>query len=93
MYDYIVLDIEATKIPEFKPWHDNAYLCSVCIETPNKTSKVWFFNPLLGDELTHLKEIQELVSNARTLVGHNIKYDLLGFQQYNIRTKACRVFS
>ena len=53
MYDYIVLDVEATKIPEFKPWHDNAYLCSVCIETPDKISKVWFFNPLLGDELTH----------------------------------------
>lgn len=92
MYDYIVLDIEATKIPEFKPWHDNAYLCSVCIETPDKTSKVWFFNPLLGDELTHLKEIQELVSNARTLVGHNIKYDLLWFQQYNIDFSACKLY-
>lgn len=92
MYDYIVLDVEATKIPEFKPWHDNAYLCSVCIETPDKTSKVWFFNPLLGDELTHLKEIQELVSNARTLVGHNIKYDLLWFQQYNIDFSACKLY-
>lgn len=92
MYDYIVLDIEATKIPEFKPWHDNAYLCSVCIETPDKISKVWFFNPLLGDELTHLKEIQELVSNARTLVGHNIKYDLLWFQQYGIDFSTCYLY-
>lgn len=92
MYEYIVLDIEATKIPEFKPWHDNSYLCSVCIETPDKNSRVWFFNPLLGDEMSHLNEIQELVSNARTLVGHNIKYDLLWFQQYHIDFSKCNLY-
>lgn len=92
MLDYIVFDIEATKIPEFKPWHDNAYMCSVCIETPDKVSRVWFFNPLLGDELNHLKEIKELVGNAKKLVGHNIKYDLLWFQEYGVDFSHCTLY-
>lgn len=77
MLDYIVLDIECTKKPRFKPWMPGAYLCSICIETPDGTSKVWFFNPLKGSEEQHLKEIQELISASKMIVGHNIKFDML----------------
>ena len=77
MLDYIVLDIECTKKPKFKPWIPGAYLCSICIEQPDGTSKVWFFNPLKGNEEQHLKEIQDLISASKMIVGHNIKFDML----------------
>lgn len=78
MFDYVVLDIECTKIPNFKPWHDNAYLCSICIEKPSGESKVWFFNPCLnGTAEEHLKEIQQIINDTKLIIGHNIKFDML----------------
>ncbi len=29
--DYIVVDLETTKVPKHKPWMEGAYLCSIGI--------------------------------------------------------------
>lgn len=84
MYEYVVLDLECTKIPNFKPWQPNAYLCSICIELPDKTSKVWFFNPPKGEPEDNLKEIQSTLDNTTLVVGHNIKFDLLWLQHVKL---------
>lgn len=83
-FPYVVLDIEASKRPCFKPWHTGAFLSSVGIEFPDFTSKTWFFNPLVGDEKKNLQEIVEILSNTEELVGHNIKYDLLWLLHLNL---------
>lgn len=92
MYDYIVLDIECTKKPNFKPWQQNAYLCSICIELPNKESKVWFFNPEIGDTKTNLMEIQSILDSTTEIVGHNIKFDLLWLYHVNLNVDKHSVF-
>lgn len=92
MYEYIVLDIECTKIPNFKPWQPNAYLCSICIELPDKTSKVWFFNPPKGEPEDNLKEIQSIIDNTTLVVGHNIKFDLLWLQHVKLNLDSIEVW-
>lgn len=92
MYDYVVLDIECTKKPIFKPWQPQAYLCSVCIELPTKESKVWFFNPEVGNIENHIAEIQNTLDSTTILVGHNIKFDLLWLQHIGLNLDKNSVF-
>ena len=92
MYDYVVLDIECTKKPIFKPWQPQAYLCSVCIELPTKESKVWFFNPEVGNAEDNLAEIQKTLDSTTVLVGHNIKFDLLWLQHIKLNLEKHSVF-
>lgn len=75
-YSYLVLDTETSKSPRCSPWDISSFLSSLCIETPDGESQVWFFNPSTRDHAEMIAEIQELINSSSLLVGHNIKFDL-----------------
>lgn len=75
-YPYLVLDIECSKKPILNPWQQGSFLSSIGIQTPDGESFIWFFNPLIGDDSQHLREIQEMLDQTDLLVGHNLKFDL-----------------
>ena len=76
---YIILDIEATKVPHHNPWHKDSYLCSVGILDKNGVFHSWVFNhrtEAVRNERLMLCEIQRMLDEAHMIVGHNIKFDL-----------------
>lgn len=83
-FPYIILDVETSKKPKHKPWMEEAYLSSVGIEFPDKTSKLWFFNPLVGNENNNLQEIRCILQETEMIVGHNVKFDMYWLLQYGL---------
>lgn len=76
-FSYVVLDVESSYGNKKFPWVEGSYLSSVGIEFPDKSSRTWFFNPLIGDEKKNWQEIQDILNSTELLVGHNIKFDAL----------------
>lgn len=87
-YSYIILDVEASKLPIINPWMKGSYLSSVGIKTSDGETKVWFFNPLVGDDSQHVKEIQSYLWQAAEVVGHNLKFDLEWLLHANLTVTA-----
>ena len=76
---YIILDIEATKVPNHNPWHKESYLCSVGILDQNGVFHSWVFNhrtEAVRNERLMLCEIQRMLDESDLIIGHNIKFDL-----------------
>ena len=80
MYGTIGLDIECTKLPYIHPWQTESFLVTVGLVDEMAQKKVWIFN---HDEIKDprpqremIDEIQEEISQAKRIVGHNLKFDL-----------------
>ncbi len=78
MHEYIILDIECSynKDKSPSPWFKDRFLSSIGIQKPNGETTIWFFNPLIGDDIKHIKDIQNILYSTKVIVGHNIKFDL-----------------
>jgi DNA polymerase-1 len=92
----IVFDVEATGAQRNKahPWDLRNVACNLGMKNLDTgETKIWkleYDDDPYGESL---REIQEWLQQATTLVGFNIKYDLHWLARYRlIRNSSCRVF-
>lgn len=75
---YLVIDIEVSMFPHSSPWDEQAFLCSIGLES-KEWQKTWLFNHISEPIRNHkemIGEIQREIDNHDLLVFHNAKFDL-----------------
>ncbi|MCK4822199.1 hypothetical protein KA005_40930, partial [bacterium] len=91
----IGLDVETSKSPYLHPWQDEAFLVAVGIVNEAGVTKTWVFNHSEvepRDQRVMIREIQEEISKADRIVGHNLKFDLNWMRKIGIVFDDCKLF-
>lgn len=94
MQNVLVIDIEATKLPNIHPWQEKANLCSIGMALNDEDVKVWLFDhvsEVIAPHSDSLAEIQKIIDRSDLIVAHNAKFDLNWFKSVglNVKGKKC----
>lgn len=90
----IGFDVETTKAPRHFPWSRGSYLVCLSLARDDGVTKSWLFNHPDNDKpmAVSVSEIISEFKNAKRLVAHNIKFDLLWLLQYGFPIMPYRVY-
>lgn len=92
----LAIDVETSKIPRHLPWCSDSFLSCVGVYAPSIGPRTWVFNHEDATnnqtEADALQEINNIVSDARRIVAHNLKFDLHWLNYAKIDTSQCRPY-
>lgn len=91
----LVIDIEATKLPNIHPWQEKANLCSIGMAFNDEAVKVWLFDHVsepIAPQSDSLAEIQKIIDGSDLIVAHNAKFDLNWFKSVGLNVKGKKVW-
>ena len=91
----IGLDVETTMKPNFKPWHDNAFLVNVGMVNKKGDHKIVMFkhNEIsLKDPKEQASAVQEIIDKTDLIVAHNAKFDLQWLKSIGVDYSGCNIF-
>jgi len=75
--EYVVIDVETTKVPRHLPWIAGSRLVSLHLKTKDKPPRAWLFNHP-ENTVSFARCIQEIkteLDSAEILVNQNLKFD------------------
>lgn len=90
----IGFDVETTKDPRHFPWVEGSYIVSASAVDMKGNKKSWLINhpESTQSQRSCLDEIAETLYNAKRIVAHNIKFDLLWLLHCGICINDLRVY-
>lgn len=90
----IALDVETSKSPNHFPWMPNSFLSLVCIVKEDGTQLSWLLNhpDCKQPHQQSIEEIRKELNEAKRIVCHNAKFELLWLAAYGIDTSCYKLY-